>query len=240
MLIQYFSDLHLEFYKKFDFNSIDVKAPNLVLAGDIGHPHEPIYEEFFQNMSQKFEKIFYVAGNHTYYNRQKTIEETNMYIKTILDKFPNITFLNNSYEYYKGYCFIGTTLWSLISNNKYLTNDFYRIKDMDINKYNTLHLQSIDFITEQLDLNNHHKIIMITHHLPSFSLIHPKYKCFEKYQQCFSSNNDKLIKNPIICWIYGHTHMSSIHKINNIDLYCNPIGYPDENKIISFEKIIKC
>ena len=56
---------------------------------------------------------------------------------------------------------------------------------MDINKYNTLHLQSVDFINTHLNLNNHHKIIMITHHLPSFSLINPMYKDFEEYQQCF-------------------------------------------------------
>jgi UDP-2,3-diacylglucosamine pyrophosphatase LpxH len=53
------------------------------------------------------------------------------------------------------------------------------------------------------------------------------------YHQWFS-NDIKDIKN-VKCWIYGHTHTSSINIINNIPFICNPTGYKNENKIINID-----
>jgi len=37
-------------------------------------------------------------------------------------------------------------------------------------------------------------------------------------------------------WIYGHTHTPSNVIINEISFLCNPIGYPNENSILNFQK----
>ena len=45
-------------------------------------------------------------------------------------------------------------------------------------------------------------------------------------------------RNKIKCWIYGHTHTSFNVIINEIPFLCNPIGYPNENKILDFQKTL--
>jgi predicted phosphodiesterase len=238
--IQYISDIHLEFYKNLPI--INAIAPVLCLAGDIGYPDSKIYKDFLINLNDNinFEKIFLISGNHEYYNQCEPIEETNKKINSLLQKnnLNKISFLNNSSEYYNGYLFIGSTLWSHISNKKNTTNDFKYIENMTIDKCNELHKNSVDFITKETELNKDKKIIMLTHFLPSYNLIDQKYEAYSKYNQCFASHNDNLIVDPVVLWIYGHTHSPKESMINNIPLVCNPIGYPGENKNIDLEKII--
>ena len=53
---------------------------------------------------------------------------------------------------------------------------------------------------------------------------------------------DRLIdekKDNIKCWIYGHTHTPSNVIINEIPFLCNPIGYPNENVNVNFQKNIE-
>lgn len=233
MKIQYISDIHLEFLDNIRFTKFIKPIGNiLILAGDIGNPYEQLYEEFLNYISTIFDKIFIITGNHEYYNKKHTIEEVNTKIQSIVNQFTNITFLNNSYEDYLGYRFIGTTLWSNVNSS--LINDFKCINGMTIDYYNNLHNISIKFIKEQLELNI--PLIVVTHHLPSSRLIEPKYDSL--YNQFFASNCDFLIKKPIKCWIYGHTHTRNEYYINDIILCCNPIGYLNENKSISYNKYL--
>lgn len=244
--IRYFSDLHLEFIKPNKIEQFIKQIPNgideiCVLAGDIGNPFEPNYDIFMNFIATNFIKTFIIAGNHEYYNKTKTIEETNIFIENYFTKFDNISFLNNNYEYYNNYCFIGTTLWSKITNPTYEINDVYYIPDFDYIQYNRLNMLSVDFLEDVLQKNE--KCIIITHHVPSNSLIDIKYKTqtMLPYNQWFFCNMDDFIEknnSKIKCWIYGHTHTSSNIIINNIQFLCNPIGYPNENNNLEFQKNI--
>jgi hypothetical protein len=63
----------------------------------------------------------------------------------------------------------------------------------------------------------------------------------QPYNQWFYSNMDKFIennKNKIKCWIYGHTHTPLDSIMHGIPFLCNPIGYPDENQNLNFQKNI--
>jgi len=42
-----------------------------------------------------FKKIFYITGNHEYYNNTKMIQETNDFLEKYFQPFNNISFLNN-------------------------------------------------------------------------------------------------------------------------------------------------
>ncbi len=72
---QLISDLHLEMGSYFNLKA---KAPYLLLVGDIGYPESQIYKDFLKQYSKKFDKIFYISGNHEYYqckkNSKKSIE----------------------------------------------------------------------------------------------------------------------------------------------------------------------
>jgi predicted phosphodiesterase len=241
--IRYISDIHLEFQ---DYNNIDNLLDSIlpdnkaicVLAGDIGNPYLPNYDIFMSYISKSFKHAFVIAGNHEYYNRKYTIEEINDYLKKYFMKFDNISFLNNSYEYYDNYCFIGTTLWSKVTDFCTEANDVYKIRDFDYYDYNNLNKQCINFLSNVL--YNNDNCIVITHHLPSYSLIDDRYKklSIDKFNQWFYCDLDNLIKennNKIKCWFYGHTHTSSNIMLHNVNFVCNPIGYPNENNIESID-----
>jgi predicted phosphohydrolase len=244
MKVRYFSDLHLEFIKPNKIEKFIKKIPSgineiCILAGDIGNPYQKNYDIFMNFISKNFRKTFYITGNHEYYNKTKTIEETNEFMKCYFQPFHNICFLNNNYEIYENYCFVGTTLWSKITDPRYEINDVYNIPYFDYLQYNTLNRLSIDFLSDTLQ--NNENCILITHHVPSFSLIDIKYKTQQMlpYNQWFYCNLDELIetnRNKIKCWIYGHTHTPSNFIINGIPFLCNPIGYPNENSILDFNK----
>ena len=150
-----------------------------------------------------------------------------------MSHFQNITFLNNSSEFYDNYLFVGTTLWSQITDFKHAINDIEFIDNFTIEKYNELHNSSLLFLNNIIQSNSNINIIMITHHLPSYKLINKKFLKYPDalYNQWFASNLEYLIVDNIKYWIYGHTHISNISKINNTIFLCNPVGYPGENTV---------
>jgi predicted phosphohydrolase len=245
--IRYLSDLHLEFIEPNKIEQFIEKIPSgveeiCILAGDIGNPYQLNYNIFMEFISKNFKKTFVITGNHEYYNKTKTIEETNEFLTEYFTKFNNIIFLNNSYELYDGYCFVGTTLWSKITNPDFVINDVYKIPRFDYIEYNRLNMLSVDFLEDTL--KNNENCVVITHHIPSNSLIDIKYKTQKMlpYNQWFYCNMDEFIetnRDKIKCWIYGHTHTPSNIKIDGIPFLCNPIGYPNENVNVNFQSNIK-
>jgi predicted phosphodiesterase len=244
--IRYFSDLHLEFIKPSLIEQFIRNIPPgideiCICAGDIGNPYQPNYDIFMNFVNKNFKKTFIIAGNHEYYNKKKTIEETTLFLQNYFTKFENIRFLNNEFEIYENHCFIGTTLWSKITNPAYKINDVYEIPRFDYIQYNELNMLSVDFLENALQNNNN--CVIITHHLPSNSLIDVKYKTRKMlpYNQWFFCDMDHFIEkynDKINCWIYGHTHTASDEIINGIPFLCNPIGYPHENSKLNFQKTV--
>jgi predicted phosphodiesterase len=162
-MFQLVSDLHLELYSpEFEINLNDiltVSAPYLILAGDIGNPYQKIYDTFLNQCSKVFKKIFMVSGNHEYYQApvKNNITMVNSQIKSVVDKYDNIFFLNNdihkiilddqdkildqekinknidkNIDKNIECIIIGTTLWSYVSSSLSKTievsiNDYYKI-----------------------------------------------------------------------------------------------------------------
>ena len=244
MRIQYVSDIHLEFLTKIP--TIIPKAEILCLVGDIGYPYSKIYKQFLTEMNGMFKKVFLIAGNHEYYNlganKGKSINEIDEQIDFILktNKLSNITYLNDSYEDYNGHRFIGTVLWSHISNPNYLINDFEQILDMNVQVYNELHQISCEFISESI-LESELPIVMLTHHMPSYDFIDEKYKSdsMNKFNQCFASDCKQFFIHPVKVWLYGHTHKPKVCIVNGIKFGCNPLGYPFENNHINSINLVE-
>jgi predicted phosphodiesterase len=243
MKLRYISDLHLEFLKQHKVdNQIKQIQSGLdeicILAGDIGNPFKQHYDMFMKFVSKNFKKVFVIAGNHEYYNDSHTIDQTTAHLESYFQQFKNVTFLNNSFEHYDNRCFVGSTLWSYISNPRVEINDVYSIPELNYQKYNSLHKESMEFLGNTIKENT--DCVVITHHAPSMALIHPKYKTLRMspYNQWFASDILDTIptddQKNIVCWIYGHTHTPSEMVINDIPFLCNPIGYPSENTKINF------
>ena len=245
MKIQYISDIHLEHIKpsklsNFINNIKNMEVDVLVLAGDIGKPNKSYYKTFMDYISTNFKKTFVITGNHEYYNDKYTIDEINKITTEFFEQYDNITFLNNSFEYYKDYCFVGTTLWSKVTNPKVFISDIDCIPYFDCDKYNKLNETCVSFLNKTIQ--EHQNCIVITHHVPLKNLIHKKYMTFKMlpYNQWFYSDLDTIIKenkDNIKCWFYGHTHTPSTNYVYDIPFLCNPIGYPHEMIEPEFNKI---
>lgn len=250
MKLRYISDIHLEFYtaEKADKIILQIQSESdddvLILAGDIGNPRSESYDKLMKHVEYIFKKTFVIAGNHEYYfSGKKGMEEMNDYMINYFNQFKNITFLDNTYELYNDYVFVGSTLWSKVKNPQYKINDVHAIKNMSVALYNELNEVCIEFLNMVME-NYNKNIIIITHHMPSQSLIDPIYLNgdIKNYNQWFYSDMDDFIlknKNSIVCWIYGHTHMPSVSNVYGVPMLCNPMGYPGENSDINFQKVFE-
>lgn len=241
MEIQYLSDIHLELMTKVP--KIKVLADVLCLAGDIGYPYSGIYKDFLIKVNRSFKKVFLICGNHEYYMLGKnsvahTMDDIKKMIRALLiiHKLTNVTFLDNSIEIYNGYTFAGTTLWTHLSQEDQdraanTMNDYANIQGLTPALSNTLHKESCTFI-EHVMATAQSPVIMLTHHVPSYSLL--------RVPDCFyASDCTRYFCAPIKAWIYGHTHVAHLEILENIVFACNPKGYPCENTIL-FGKTIEC
>ncbi|AEQ32426.1 metallophosphatase domain-containing protein [Megavirus chiliensis] len=259
-ILRYVSDLHLEMLKTIEIPKImslwntkmDKNDENyLALVGDIGNPFQSNLYNFFEKISPKYDKIFYVPGNHEYYNINKSnlhsIEEFQIKISEICQQFDNIILMDNNCIDLGDIIIIGSTLWSHIPDIKSneimcAINDYHYIKKyndkdelvsittQDTNEWNTI---AIEYITKQVELSTK-PCIILTHHAPLFNdtskglyLANHKYT-YSPYNMAFHNDLKKILKKPIILWIYGHTHHTSSFTYSDIIITTNQLGYAHE------------
>lgn len=248
VLFQYFSDVHLEMYqenipkiKRLFINPIlqQTNRPKLLLLpGDIGNPLHQSYTTFLQELSPLYEKIFITTGNHEYHRmRFQTMFEVDNHCREICRNMPqnNVIFLqNDNYFITDNLAIFGATFWTHIPDSKHdiinnSINDYINIPDFTPTLCSTLHNQSISKLSNLIynHSSDNVKWIVMSHHLPSFSLIEEEYKKYNHTtNHAFASEIDIAQHHRIIAWVYGHTHTPKQHN----KFYCNPIGYPGENK----------
>jgi predicted phosphodiesterase len=237
MEFQYMSDLHIE---KGNIINITPKAPYLILAGDIGDPKTDLYINFLKYVSRLFQRVFLIAGNHEYYDSD--ITTTDILIRKLVKPLKNIIFLQNEAYHFpdRNLSIFGTTLWSRINlSDAYMIQcliaDYRKIKGFDIQTCIKLHedaIKAFKWYNEERFPNRNW--ICITHHLPLTSLTDVKYKD-SILNSAYASNVECFKDNNILAVVYGHTHSKNISG----KYYCNPIGYPDENKIWDLEACFK-
>jgi hypothetical protein len=149
----------------------------------------------------------------------------------------------------------GTTLWSPINKTVGISSyDFHKIPHWSWILRNQIYDQHKKGIAEFVQNRELRKIpkILLTHHLPSPTLVLPSMYS-NPYSTLFYSNiweelqtnvNLEKYAQSIIGWFYGHTHQSSRdlrkqskikkeEEINRI-FYANPIGNIEKK---SFEEI---
>lgn len=247
---QYFSDVHTEFYMSYPGKihklHINPSAPYLILAGDIGIPSNKIYELFLEMISKKFKKIFIVSGNHEYYKLKPNKKRYNDWmtgvddsIRKIVSKFKNIVFLQNQlYDIENtNLTIFGGTFWSKINPSERVSSvvtDYETIPSFTPIISNTLHDKAVASLSQALIDNPTRDFIVISHHVPQYSLINMRYK-YSGYNSAFASDIEISNSPQIKAWFYGHTHIPN----ESGKFHANPIGYPDENNFKTFDKIIK-
>lgn len=266
-ILRYVSDLHLELRKTiyhpkllplWDFQPSSKDKYYLALLGDIGNPYHDNLRLFFQQISSKYEKIFYIPGNHEYYNyhvipeRCKT--EFDVKLDEICREFNNIILMNNKTYYIDNIKIIGSTLWTNVpkENAAYITNairDYSAIKlkknvdgelesisTEDTNRWNK---EAVDYIENEIS-NTTDPCIVLTHHAPLFSNVDLNHHTADpiylngKNNYAFHNNLTSLISKPVVAWLYGHTHYASSFLFNGVEIATNQLGYSYEESTIKF------
>lgn len=255
MKLRIASDFHLEFYtyktlcnnSSNDINDFKLLQKTdedseqvLCLAGDVCSVY---YLEnmqlFFESLAKRFKKILLVSGNHEFY--KDDIEEGMTKLKTFYDKF-DITLLDNTSYKIDDVTFFGNTLWTDFSNNDPFSKAIaqksmpdYRIisyKGMPLTPDDTydFHKRDIHNIFDFVE-NTAGKKVVMTHHLPSWQSVAPKWKYSDLTSAFASEYAYEIGESDIGLFIHGHTHDPMDYMINNTRVVCNPSGYPSRGKL---------
>lgn len=208
-LTQYVSDLHLE--RGFKRN-IKSEKPFLILAGDIGHPNDKIYENFLHNMSENFDKVFVISGNHEYdFTVKNSIIKIDEKIENICAKRNNLFYLQkkthnicNQTNLY----IAGCTLWSKLPKSK-----------------TELHVEHEKWLKNVVKENPQNNYVISTHHCPLFECIDKK-KVVNFLPNYFASDQSEIIKmKNVIAWVHGHSHLNRDIFIHDKWILSKQYGY---------------
>lgn len=230
--IQIASDLHLEHLdENIDFNLIITPNKNadiLILAGDIGYPHNIQYLKFLKFCSENWKRTLLIMGNHEYYHH--TFEEIDAQIDKLKRLFINVYFLHCSEYYHENLIFLGCTLWShVLPKTKSKMSDYVNIEDINLEKLNNIAHQQYSWLKNRIEyyssnpIFNDCKIVVISHHLPSYSCISELF-IGDPYNDAYANHYDDLC-SMVDTWIFGHSHSSNYKKINDCLCVSNPLGY---------------
>ena len=248
MIIQYMSDLHLEFRDNLQFiqnNPIVAETDILILAGDV-IPIRDIKQtsSFLDHLSAQFKAVYWVPGNHEYYRAKLDRFKSSMK-SSIRD---NIFLVNNTTEIISGVRFIFSTLWTKISEANMFEiqnrlNDFHAItvedRPFSAWQYNALHEDSLNFLQQTLHQFFAGPSVVVTHHVPTF-LHYPAMYKGDILNEAFAVElHDFIADHGPDAWIFGHHHVNiPAFSIGKTQMLTNQLGYVarGENRNFSTQK----
>lgn len=237
MIIQYASDLHLEFPDNMEHLShhpLEVKGDVLLLAGDIHVLGAGPFARhaFMQWCARNFEHTFIVPGNHEYYGGHDLAATLTDWHLPVL---PNVSFVNNSSVVIGDTEFFFTTLWSHIPPedyvlvNQHLTDChrmIYRDAPFQAHHYDDVHDRCLSWLKHALAASRAAHRVVVTHHCPVL-LEDPRYES-NGLTWAFVVNLERFVAQcGAEAWVFGHTHYNGGRglKVGNTTLYTNQLGY---------------
>ena len=254
MIIQYASDLHLEFGMNSRYMQVYGLADGgdvLLLAGDIAYLENRRTERnpFIDWCSRHFRETVIVPGNHEYYRDPVAREGDQDGIsveKTLYDYEykvrDNVRYLNNRSIVFDDIEVFVTTLWSVVPKSDWLTvesgmNDCRQIRydghRLRASDYLTLHNICKNWLADALNRSTAKKKVVLTHHCPSTDPAFSQYEPTGGLSAAFLVDMKDFIEEyDIDAWLYGHTHYNGGSGIvipsknpKGTVLLCNQLGY---------------
>ncbi|WP_020526316.1 metallophosphoesterase [Flexithrix dorotheae] len=247
MKIQYCSDLHLEISENTLFlarNKIVPVGDVLILAGDITYLDEQRFQNpFFDELSDQFERVFMIPGNHEFYGG-KDVSILDMPLEKRIRE--NVYLYNNQCLEYGGVVFVFSTLWSMIQLKfgKFISENMADFKyihadgqPLTIEYYNLLHQRAFQFLERAVAQNAGKKIVVVTHHLPSPLCNAPEFMNTPMNDAFCVNLNNFIESNSIDFWIYGHSHRNVLPQmLNGTQLLTNQLGYIEFKEHLTFKR----
>jgi len=227
MKLQVMSDIHLEHAPFYPEQS---DADIVVLAGDIATGSDGVLwaRDTFQC------SVIYVCGNHEYHDPCLSISEHMAAMKEAA-KGSNVMLLDNDIFEIGGVRFLGTTMWTDLSDFEtilYCDHDNIVVEHgsendpihFSVEKHQMLFDQNREWLRAQLAEPFTGKTVVVTHHAPSLMSLHPQHEG-NPWNPCFMTDLEELMSG-VGFWIHGHTHNSFNYQIGGTRVVCNPRGYP--------------
>jgi predicted phosphodiesterase len=237
------TDLHFEKNKKSDkFNLIFERkiADIIVLTGDIHNGVDAL--DFIKKLLKANYIVIYVLGNGEFYNFEidLVIEEW----KHISKNMKNFYFLESESIIVNDIEFFGSCLWTSVGT-KQQTEDvseeekdklsniykFKQTKNFNCDIMKNRHYEALSKLEILVKNSTAHKKVFLSHYLPSYRSIDPKY-LGSKLTNVFASEINSFFfeeDTGINYWFHGHTHAKIKYKINKTNIICNPYGRKEDN-----------
>jgi len=235
MRLHILSDLHLEFEP---FTPPAVEVDVVILAGDVGTGRNGL-KWALKTFPDR--PVIYVLGNHEFYGQklQKLIKE----LQELADG-TNIRLLENEQCSIGEVVFLGATLWTDfgLNGNPVVSevvaqtgmNDYRRIRTLP--RYSRLrpsdtrrlHMQSRQWLEDQVFSLKGRKVVVVTHHAPSRESIPPAFDG-DPCNPAFASDLSRfIVESEARLWVHGHIHCCCDYAVGKTRVIANPRGYPTE------------
>lgn len=244
MKIWLFSDTHLEFGFPFDHTPPEGTDVIVVLGDFDGYLMNALrsLSWLITRVWQTELPVFYVAGNHDFYNAclDDQLKQAEAHTWP-----PNLHFLNDDFKTINGVRFMGGTLWTdyglmgpplswamrnandsmndhrLITTTRGGTERRFRPDDA-----RELHFRTLEAFNMFFGFDSTIPTVILTHHLPHPNCIDPKFHG-SLLNAAFASDLSAFLadREPLL-WLHGHTHSPVDISVGPTRIVCNPRGYP--------------
>lgn len=255
MRIRVISDIHIDINK--NDKPYNFEEDFVICCGDISGDRISTAEWIQNNVKMGIA----VGGNHLGYNDISFDEKDSLTysIKFLQNKFNKspVYFIENQTVEIDDVIFIGCILFTdfKLFNNEELCkmtaikalNDFRYVKIIKNNKIKlitatdqqVLHKASRDFIEKVCSNNPNKKIVVISHHAPSYKSIPAQYKN-SMLSAAYASNLEDIIEkyDNLKLWCHGHMHENCDYEMYGTRIICNPRGYYTENPYFNQNGVI--
>lgn len=237
MKIQYMSDLHMELYDSSQYIKHLALSPIgdvLVLAGDTASLRDKTMpnRNFWSMLSKNYKQVLLEPGNYEYYGNGDVLRQGgDSWERRVRD---NVKYYQNRVVRIEDTDFILSTLWSNIPpQDEFFVsrgiNDFRQIMH-DGRRFTTAnfvaeHQKCIAFIKQAVEQSRADKIVVVTHHLPTFAVIDPRFKGDVLNSAFATELGNWIATTRINAWIFGHSHANIDTVIGNTRIVCNQMGY---------------
>lgn len=261
MIVQYASDLHLDFAANLRYvlgGGIRPEGDVLVLAGDVVNLFElERFADFWDWCAKNWRQTIFVPGNHDYYGIWR--EGSKLPRPRRFAIRPNVSCCSNAVVRLGATDFVCSTLWSRVSPEQTrevgrLLLDFQAItlgdRPLTVADYNGFFEASWRFVRQAVaDCDEARKrtqaagdIVVVTHHVPTFAAV-ADYRKDSPVGTGFTTElGDWIADSPVKAWIYGHSHDSVEVTVGKTRVLSNQLGYlkMKEGRDFAAAKTLEC
>lgn len=250
MKFKIMSDLHINAGHKEPSPPENAKEITLLIPGDVCEiRHAKLYREYMTYLSKAYHMVLLGLGNHEFYFG--SVSDGVQQLRKTLEGLDNVIIMDQKSVVLDNVTVVGATLWTNMNRGNPIDvmmvqrqlNDFRLINFGPPNdpmkfKFSArhcmyLHEEDLKFLDNAILDAKTEKVIVMTHHAPSFGSVAPKWRNSSINAGFYSDLDDFIVPRPIDLWVHGHMHDCFDYYVGKTRVVCNPKGYGDENPLFN-------